>query len=169
MTSFKLNGTGLFAQAAHGLTANFANLMVGNTNGGLTREDLKSIPEGVNKNSLSPSFISYIAQNFSKIDRDKSGTITQEDMQHYINTMMRSGMTRDQLIQLSMQWGGQNAMLEEILLNFDKIDKGRKGRITQEDIALFNLDKDINEIRDRHSHMFASSTASIWYSSSSDD
>lgn len=164
----RLNGTSLFLQAVQGLTSNYANLMAGSTGNGLTLDSLKNISDDVNKSSLNQSFVSYLTSNFGSFDKDNDGTITQEELQAYTNSLSQGGMTREQLTQLCSQ-GGTDSLLETVLTNFDQIDKDHDGKVTNEEIALWSLNKEIDEMKGKYKRVDENSTASIYYSSSVDD
>ena len=87
----KLSGQGLMAQAIYGLTNNFAVLSAG-ASGGLTLEQIINPSDEVNKNNINASFQSYLTQNFSNIDADGDGKISETDLQQYTNQLSQKGL-----------------------------------------------------------------------------
>jgi Ca2+-binding EF-hand superfamily protein len=167
MNTIRLNAASLFTQAFMGLTSNYAQLMSGNVNGGLTLDCIKHPNEDVNKKQLDPTFTSFLTTNFASFDKNGDGIITAEEFQEYMNAMANGGLTREQLMQLCYRVG-DNDNLEQILANFDKIDKNRDGKITQEEIALFNLEQEIGAMQERRPLISEKSSMSIFYSDESE-
>lgn len=168
MTTNRLNGTYLFTQAISGLTSNFAYLMTGNSGKGLTLENITNPNEEVDKNQLNYAFTSYLTNNFGKIDKDGDGIISKEELQTYTTNMSRNGLTYDQICQLCYSsTGTSSSLLETVLNNFQKIDKNGDGRITNEEIAAFGVEEEIEEMKDK----FPKHTVkgmSIFYETSAD-
>jgi len=162
--SQRLNGSGLFIQAIQGLTSNYAQLMVGNSEKGLTLDSITNPGDDVNKNLLNSSFTSYLTTNFSSIDKDNDGIITSDELQNYTNSMANGGMTLEQLYQLCSQYGYANSQLEEVIANFNKIDKNHDGKVTNAEISAFGIDQEYDEIKDKYKRVSEASTASIFYS-----
>ena len=144
----KLSGQGLMAQAIYGLTNNFAVLSAG-TSGGLTLEQIINPSDEVNKNNLSASFQSYLTQNFSSIDADGDGKISATDLQQYTNQLSQKGLSYEELMQLCYS-GSASSTLEEVLNHFQEIDKNGDGRVTNQEIAEYSMDEEIEEMEENH-------------------
>lgn len=156
MSSTKLSLAGLMSQAIYGLNSNFAILSSGISEG-LTLNDILNPGESVNKNSLNASFQSYLSQNFSAIDADGDGKISANDLSQYTNKLSQNGMSYQELSQLCYNaYGSASQQLEEILANFNEIDKNGDGRVTNEEIAAFNCDKEMEEVEKDHPKFVAS-------------
>ena len=156
-----LNGAGLFSQAIYGLMNNFQYIGGGE---GLTLEKLKN-PDEKNKNFVNSQFQSYLASNFGKLDTDGDGTLKQEELQNYTNTLLNQGMTLQELTQLCSQYGYSNSLLETVMSNFNLIDKNHDGRVTNSEISAFGIEEKIEEMKDRNPR-FNPNAMSIFYSTS---
>lgn len=144
----RLNGQSFMAQAIYGLTSNFAALSAG-ASGGLTLDQILNPSDSVNKNNVNASFQSYLSQNFSNIDADGDGKINSADLQNYTNQLSQKGLSYQELMQLCYS-GSASAQLEEVMANFQKIDKNGDGRVTNAEIAAFGMDEEIEEMEDNH-------------------
>lgn len=146
----KLSGQGLFAQAIYGITNSFATLSAG-TSGGLTLEDITNPNEAVNKNNLNATFQSYLTQNFNSIDADGDGKISSADLQQYTNKLSQNGLSYSELTQLCYtSTGSASSQLEEVLANFQEIDKNGDGKVTNAEIASFGMEEEIEEMEKNH-------------------
>lgn len=144
----KLSGQGLMAQAIYGLTNNFAVLSAG-TSGGLTLEQIVNPSDQVNKNNINASFQSYLTQNFSNIDSDGDGKISATDLQQYTNQLSQKGLSYDELMQLCYS-GNASSTLEEVLNNFQEIDKDGDGRVTNQEIAAYGMEEEMEEMEENY-------------------
>ncbi len=144
----KLSGQGLMAQAIYGLTNNFAVLSAG-ASGGLTLEQIINPSDEVNKNNINASFQSYLTQNFSNIDADGDGKISATDLQQYTNQLSQKGLSYEELMQLCYS-GSASSTLEEVLNNFNEIDKNGDGRVTNQEIAAYGMEEEIEEMEENH-------------------
>ena len=144
----KLSGQGLMAQAIYGLTNNFAVLSAG-ASGGLTLEQIINPSDEVNKNNINASFQSYLTQNFSNIDADGDGKISATDLQQYTNQLSQKGLSYEELMQLCYS-GNASSTLEEVLNNFQEIDKDGDGRVTNQEIAAYGMDEEMEEMEENY-------------------
>ncbi len=160
----RLNGAGLFSQAISGLTNTFGYLGQGEN---LTLDKLKNPGENVNKSLVNSQFQMYLSSNFGKIDSNGDGEITSDEFQNYTNTMANKGMTLEELGQLCSQYGYTNSLLETVMSNFQQIDKNHDGRVTNQEIAAFGIDQEIEEMKDDF-QKFDPKAMSIFYTPSSD-
>ncbi len=140
----KLSGQGLMAQAIYGLTNNFAVLSAG-ASGGLTLEQIINPSDEVNKSNINASFQSYLTQNFSNIDADGDGKISATDLQQYTNQLSQKGLTYQELMQLCYS-GSASSTLEEVLANFQEIDKDGDGRVTNAEISAYGVEEEKEEM-----------------------
>ena len=140
----KLSGQGLMAQAIYGLTNNFAVLSAG-ASGGLTLEQIINPSDEVNKSNINASFQSYLTQNFSNIDADGDGKISATDLQQYTNQLSQKGLTYQELMQLCYS-GSASSTLEEVLANFQEIDKDGDGRVTNAEISAYGVEEEKKEM-----------------------
>ncbi len=165
--SNRLNGTSLFLQAINGLVGNYAQLMTGVNGKGLSLENITNPSDDVDKNQLNYAFVNYLTNNFGKIDKDGDGIISQDELQTYTTGMSRNGLTYEQLCELCYSSNSSSSLLETVLNNFNDIDKNGDGRVTNEEIAAYGIDKEIEEMKDN----FPKHTAkgmSIFYETSAD-
>ena len=146
--STRLSGQGLMAQAIYGLTNNFAVLSAG-ASGGLTLDQIVNPSDEVNKNNLNASFQSYLTQNFSSIDTDGDGKISATDLQQYTNKLSQKGLSYQELMQLCYS-GSASSTLEKVLANFQEIDKDGDGRVTNQEIAAYGMDEEIDEMEEKY-------------------
>lgn len=144
----KLSGQGLMAQAIYGLTNNFAVLSAG-ASGGLTLEQIINPSDQVNKNNINASFQSYLTQNFSNIDADGDGKISATDLQQYTNQLSQKGLSYEELMQLCYS-GNASSTLEEVLNNFQEIDKDGDGRVTNQEIAAYGMEEEMEEMEENY-------------------
>ncbi len=144
----KLSGQGLMAQAIYGLTNNFAVLSAG-ASGGLTLEQIINPSDEVNKNNINASFQSYLTQNFSNIDADGDGKISATDLQQYTNQLSQKGLSYEELMQLCYS-GNASSTLEEVLNNFQEIDKDGDGRVTNQEIAAYGMEEEMEEMEENY-------------------
>lgn len=164
----RLNGSSLFLQAINGLASNYAYLATGSANKGLSLENITNPSEDIDKSKLNFAFTNYLSTNFGKIDKDGDGIISQDEMQNYTTNMSRNGLTYDQLCELCYtSYGSSTSLLETVLNNFSEIDTNGDGRVTNEEIAAFGMDQEIDEMKEK----FPKHTAkgmSIFYETSAD-
>ena len=164
----RLNGSSLFLQAINGLVGNYAQLMTGVSGKGLSLENITNPSEDVDKNQLNYTFVNYLTNNFGKIDKDGDGIISKDELQNYTNTMSRNGLTYEQLCELCYtNSSGSSTLLETVLNNFSEIDKNGDGRVTNEEIAAYGMDKEIEEMKDKFPKHSAKGM-SIFYETSAD-
>jgi len=146
----RLNGSSLFLQAISGLTQNYAYLMTGNTGKGLTLDNITNPSEDIDKTKLNYAFTNYLSSNFGKIDKDGDGIISRDELQNYTTGMSRNGLTYEQLCELCYSSNSSSSLLETVLNNFSEIDTNGDGRVTNEEIAAYGIDKEIEEIKDKY-------------------
>jgi len=160
----KLNGQGLFTQAIYGLNSTYANLMTGNTNGGLSLTDISNPSDSVNKNNLNWNFSYYMMQNFATMDKDANGILTQEELNNAINNISTDGLTYEQVCQLCYN-GSANTLLDTVMTHFNDIDKNHDGRVTNAEIAAYGVTSEKEEMEKKYK-TFDSDSFSVFYSDS---
>ncbi len=163
----RLNGSSLFLQAINGLVGNYAQLMTGVNGNGLSLENITNPSEDVDKKQLNYTFVNYLTNNFGKIDKDGDGIISKDELQNYTTNMSRSGLTYQQLCELCYSSNSSSTLLETVLNNFSEIDANGDGRVTNEEIAAYGIDKEIEEIKDKYPKHTAKGM-SIFYETSAD-
>ncbi len=165
------NGKGLFTQATSALSSTFTALADTNS-GSITMQALKKAISSSNSsegNSLNTSFVSYLSTNFSNIDSDGDGTITQNDMNNFLDNMSRKGMTYEEIATLCAN-NGSNSLVNTVLTYFDEIDKNGDGRVTNEEITAFSMEEERDKLEDEFGK-FKPTGMSVFYEadSSADD
>ena len=165
------NGKGLFTQATSALSNTFTALADSNS-GSVTMQALKkamTAKSSSNETSLNTSFVSYLTSNFSNIDSDGDGKITEKDMNSYLQNMSRQGMTYEEIATLCAQ-NGSNSLVNTVLTYFDEIDKNRDGKVTSAEIAAFSMEEERDKLVDEYGK-FKPTGMSVFYEadSSADD
>lgn len=149
--SNRLNGAGLFSQAISGLTQGYSYLLQqSESKNGVSIDDIYKSYSNTTSSSLlntfaNSSFASYLSSNFGSFDSNSDGVISTEEMSNMTNTMYAQGLTREQLVQLASRQAYTSENLEEVLNNFDKIDKNHDGRVSNAEINAFGIDEEISE------------------------
>ena len=162
-------GKGLFTQATTALSSTFTALAESNS-GAVTMQSLKNaISKKTDDTSLNTSFISYLSTNFSSIDQNGDGTIDEKDMNNFLDTMSRKGMTYEEIATLCAT-NGSNSLVNTVLTYFDEIDKNGDGRVTSEEITAFSMEEERDKLQDEFGK-FKPTSMSIFYEadSSADD
>lgn len=164
-------GKGLFTQATSALSNTFTALAESNS-GSVTMQALKKAMTNNNNNSevsVNTSFVSYLTSNFSNIDSDGDGKITQNDMNNYLSNMSRQGMTYEEIATLCASNGG-NSLVNTVLTYFDEIDKNGDGKVTSAEIAAFSMEEERDKLEDEFGK-FKPTSMSVFYEadSSADD
>ncbi len=170
--SGRLNGTGLFTQLVSGLNNSYAFALrnADSDAEGITLDNILSSfksTTGISPlmNGINSSFTSYLSTNFNGMDKNGDGVISSEELSNFTNQLYTQGLTQEQLA-LLCSYGNASSTLQEVLDNFNEIDKNHDGRVTQAEISTYGIDE---EVRDKKSEYMKNSAAkmSIFYSSSS--
>jgi len=143
MVSSGFNASSMFMNAYYGLQTAYQYALPEDGTG-VTQSDLLN-----NKNSLlalqSTPFSSYLVTNFSDVDKDKNGTITNTEMSELMTTFSQQGLSYQQLMALSGSSGISSTDLNNVLTNFRKIDKNGDGRVSMTEINYFNANKELDD------------------------
>jgi hypothetical protein len=162
----KYNSNQLFLNEKFGLQRVYETLAKNNING-LSLDDFK------NENHLSVDNISFaelLKTNFTNLDADKNQVISEQEINTFLNSIEKQGLTRDQLKALSVQdafsTGDSKSLLSTVIENFAKIDTDHDGHVSQDEINAYKLNK---EIEDKKAELydFKTSNISLFYSDSS--
>lgn len=121
--------------------------------------------------SLNTTFASYLQNNFASIDKDNDGIISASEMQTLTNNMSSQGLTKEQFTQLALSGnsGLSTATINNILEHFEDMDTNGDGRITNAEIAAFDLDSSRQEKLDEMNHKFATNMSTFYGDDSSSD
>ena len=164
------NGNGLFASAMAGLNNTFLQLAKGSTTGKLTLEQITNPDsEIVNTNNLNYGFIQYLTNNFNNIDDDGDGAISSADLSKLMETISKSGLTRDEICQLGASGAIPASMLDTVLNYFSEIDKNHDGKVTSSEISAYSLEADRHEMENKYMSFKASSMSTFYSDESSSD
>ncbi len=134
-------GNSLLAGIYSGLTNTYSYLSAQSPNG-VTIDNINKIrTDAKTANLVNQSFASYLQNNFSSIDKDKDGIISEKEMSTLTDRMTKQGLSKDELTQLyaSGASGLSESTMENILAHFDEMDANHDGRITSEEIAGYDL------------------------------
>lgn len=158
----------LFSGIYAGLTNTYSQLAAQNPNG-LTLENLVSSKNNTKTNStLNQSFATYLQNNFTTIDKNGDGILTEDEMTNLTNNMSRQGLTKDELIQLyaSGTSGLSQDTMNKILEHFDEMDTNHDGKITSAEISAYDLNASRMEKEDEFNNRRATDM-SVFYGSES--
>ena len=155
-------GQGLFTQATASLTNTFTAL-AGENAGTITLQQLqKAGKSSTGTNGVDATFLSYLTSNFSTIDENGDGSINSKDLDKYLSTLSKNGMTYEQIATLCST-GGSNSLANTVLTYFNEIDKNGDGKVTSEEIAAFSMDAEHDRLEDEYGH-FRPTDMSVFYS-----
>jgi len=122
-----------------------------------------------NLTTLDIPFAQFIKDNIGSIDSNGDNNITQDELNNMMSTMQNQGYTYNQLLSMSIGTSSTNqSLLETVLADFDKIDSNKDGKVSQAEIDIYNLDKEIEDKKTELSEVKAS-TFSVFYSDSTSD
>ncbi len=162
----RLSGNSLYAQAITGLRSSYYFLMQGIDGKGLTLKDILNPKDETKRyNYMNYSFSSYIANNFSSMDIDGDGVLSESDLTQYTSKITSQGLTYSQIAQLCSQ-GASNSLLETVLNNFNEIDANGDGRVTSAEISGYGIQEEAKEVKDKYPKIDPNKL-SIFYSTSS--
>ena len=168
----RLNGTGLFTQVISGLNNSYSLALQGADKDakGITVENIlstftKTTGQNALLNGVNSSFTSYLSTNFNGIDSNSDGVLSTEELSNFTNKLYTQGLTQEQLA-LLCSYGNASSTLQEVLDNFNEIDKNHDGKVTQAEISAYGID---SEVKDKKAEYKKASAGrmSIFYSSSS--
>lgn len=166
-----LNGQSLLASAMAGISHTYTTLMSNNSASGkgLTLDDLSNVSSTTMLSLGSNySFLQYLTNNFSSLDKDGDGEITGNDLNNLMSTMQSKGLTYNEIQSLCATGNGDSTLLSTVLTYFNKIDANGDGRVTSEEITKFSTDCDAYEVEKKYKSFKASKT-SLYYSDGVED
>ena len=162
------NNNGILSGIYSGLSSTYS-LLASQYPNGLTLENISEArTKTSNTNVLNQSFASYLQTNFSGIDKNGDGIITQEEMNNLSNTISTQGLTKEELTQLyaSGSSGLSDATMTKILEHFDEMDTNHDGRITSAEISAYDVNCARMQVEDEFNNRKATDM-SVFYSDSS--
>lgn len=91
--------------------------------------------------NINSSFASYLQTNFSKIDSNKDGVITADEMTNLTNKLATTGMTKTEIQQLyaSGSSGISESKMSEIMEHFEDMDTNGDGKLTDAEISAYSV------------------------------
>lgn len=157
-----LNGQALISQALYGIN-NTYSLLAQNSSGGLSLKDITN-PSDEKKQQLgyNTSFSQFLANNFSAMDRDGDGKITQQDVSDLTEKMAQHGLSYNEIVQLCSTGGGNSTLMNTVLTYFSKIDKNGDGRVTNAEIQSFGIEAEEEKMKTKYKS-FKSSDMTVFY------
>lgn len=162
------NNNGILSGIASGLTSTYSYLVSQYPNG-LTLENItEARGKTSNLNTLNQTFASYLQNNFTNIDKDGDGIITESEMNNLSNLISTQGLTKAELTQLyaSGASGLSESTMTKILENFDEMDTNHDGKITSAEIAAYDINCARMEVEDEFNNRRATDM-SVFYGSES--
>lgn len=162
------NNNGILSGIASGLTSTYSYLASQYPNG-LTLENLtEARGKTTNLNVLNQSFASYLQNNFTSIDKNGDGIITEDEMNNLSNLISTQGLTKAELTQLyaSGASGLSESTMTKILENFDEMDTNHDGKITSAEISAYDINCSRMQVEDEFNNRRASDM-SVFYGSES--
>ena len=156
----------------NGLTSTYSAL-ASQYKDGVTAENILEAQGKVTANganTINTTFASYLQSNFSAIDDNNDGKISAMEMQNLTNTMSAQGLTKEQFTQLTLSGnsGLSTSTINSILEHFEDMDTNGDGKITNAEIAAFDLDSSRQEKMDEFNHKFATNISTFYGSDSAD-
>ena len=162
------NNNGVLSGITTGLKNTYAYLASQYPNG-LTLDNINEARgKASNTNLLNQSFASYLESNFTTIDKDGDGIITEQEMTNLSNLISRQGLTKDELIQLyaSGSSGLSESTMSKILEHFEDMDTNHDGRITSAEISAYDITCARMEVEDEFNNRRATDM-SVFYGNDS--
>lgn len=165
------NNNGILSGITTGLKNTYSYLATQYPNG-ITFDN---ISEARNKNSntnlLNQSFASYLQNNFTNIDKDGDGKISESEMNNLSNLISRQGLTKDELTELyaSGSSGLSESTITKILEHFDDMDTNHDGRITSAEISAYDVICSRMEVEDEFNNRRATDMSVFYGGDTSSD
>lgn len=159
---------GILSGITSGLQSTYS-LLASQYPNGLTLENLNEARnKTTNTNLLNQSFASYLQSNFSTIDKDGDGIITEQEMDNLSNLISTQGLAKEQLTELyaSGQSGLSESTMTKILEHFDEMDSNHDGKITSAEISAYDINCARMEAEDEFNNRKATDM-SVFYGSES--
>ncbi len=166
-----LNGQSLISSALSGLTTTYSTLVSSSSSSGkgLTLDDLSNVSSSTLVSLGSNyTFLQYLTNNFSSLDKDGDGEITSTDLNTLMTTMQAQGLTYSELQSLCSSGSGDTTLLSTVLTYFNKIDANGDGRVTSDEITKFSYDCQKEEAEQKYKS-FKATSASLYYSDGVED
>ena len=161
----KSQATGIFTAAQSGLQSSIQYLFSNNADG-VDRTALNNAIYS-NTTTTNTSFLQMINNQFSTLDKNNDGIITQDEANQMI-TDLSTGLTRDQVIQLRAQGSIDEDLANKIISNFSKMDSNGDGKVSEAEINNYCLNEDIQEKKDEQVKLTLKNM-SLYYGSDDDD
>ena len=161
-----MTNNGLLSGIYAGLTNTYSYLAA-QAPDGLTLDKMKEIAGNTaNANMVNQTFASYLENNFAGIDKNHDGKITADEMTNMTNTLSKTGLSRDELSQLyaSGASGLSDDTMNMILTHFNDIDKNHDGKVTDAEIAAYQVDSAEQKKKDEYNSKWATDM-SLFYGS----
>lgn len=162
------NNNGILSGIASGLVNTYSYLASQYPNG-LTLENIaEARGKNTNFNVVNQSFASYLQTNFTNIDKNGDGIITEDEMNNLSNMISTQGLTKTELTQLyaSGASGLSESTISKILEHFDEMDTNHDGRITSAEISAYDKNCARMEVEDEFNNRRATDM-SVFYGNES--
>ena len=141
-----LDGSSLFTTINSGLT-NTYSVLSAQYKDGVSLENLikNESTTALASNGINQNFKSYMQSNFSSIDKNNDGIISAEELNTYSSTLLKQGLTMEQLTQLFATNGVSSSLLDTVMSHFNEIDKNKDGKVTNEEIQAYGIDASVEK------------------------
>lgn len=162
--------TQIFSNSKLGLQRIY-QLLSKDTTGGISLTDIAGNLDNVSSNDL--SFVQLLQGDFSKVDTDVDGKITQAEFTKMLEKQTTQGMTYEQLSALASQSGSTGAtgdnksLLQTVMENFNEVDTNHDGKVTKAEIDAYKFTSEKDKIKAEFDKAKLKASSSIFYSDDS--
>lgn len=134
------SASSLFAGVNAGITNSYA-ILSHLYSGGLTQKNLMSAltNQTVLTSGCGASFATYLTQNFSTLDKNGDGKLTEKEINKLTNQVAQRGLTRDQVSSLGGMSGVSAETQATILDHFTDIDTNHDGYVSSAEVQAYIL------------------------------
>ena len=162
--------TQIFSNSKLGLQRVY-QLLSKDTTGGVSLTDIYGNLDNVSANDL--SFVQLLQGDFTKIDTDANGKVTQAEYTKMLESQSTKGMSYEQLAALASQSGSTGAtgdnksLLQTVMENFNEVDTNHDGKITKAEIDAYKFTSEKDKIKAEFDKAKLKAGSSIFYSDDS--
>jgi len=111
-----------------------------------------SLDDFANENKLASSDVSFaelLRTNFSKLDTDKNSVISGTELSELLSQIDSKGLSYEQLRALATSDSNVSesykTLLATVLENFNKVDTNHDGKISEDEINYYQMNKEVDD------------------------